>query len=833
MTGLIVLVLIVLVANYSLSAKGKKNTEQLTGLIEKLREEQKFLRREINYLRENIQTLAERGVTATTPTEEPKPTPIPTTTTVAPEPEVAPAQVVEVVASPTIEEPIQEPEAMVVPETIVNEIPQPQPVEEKVPTSPEREQYAIPEPQWQKTESWSEKWTRDNPDLEKFIGENLINKIGIAILVLGIAFFVKYAIDQDWINEVGRVCIGLVCGGILVGVGHYLRSGYRSFSSVLAGGGIAVFYFTIAFAFHQYHLLPQTAAFVIMVVITAFAVLLAVLYDKLELAVIASVGGFITPFLISTGSGNYIVLFVYLTILSIGLLLLAWYKRWPAINIISLVFTEIIFGGWLINALSTHKPVSYVYGLVFATVFYVVYMGMNMLYQIRTRQQFRPIDFLILLFISFSYYSAGLALVRQIDHGLYQGLFTLCVGILNLGLAYIVYKKSIADRNLLFLLIGLTLTFVTLTIPIQLEGHAITMFWMAEFVLLYWLSVYSGIKLFRYSSILISGLAMLSLLMDWNNASMMPGSNLTLIYGDVRGLVTNIIAIAAYGAYYMLLKRNEGSAYVNLVTTQQAARVAVITSIGLLYITCMFGVNLLLKTEISMAVPNVYHRITTILFALVLLLWLRGKRDEVLGKRVFLPLVICLLHYLFSAQTINDLRYGAFHNTYATVHMYMHWLSSVLLVVLYVVTVQMVRKNLLHYTNNLSIITVGMCVGALLVISQEGMNIYMVIGNQSLPTHVLRGQYGKGGLTVLWGLSSFVMMLLGMKHRNKVLRIVSLGLFSIVLIKLFIYDISGISEGGKILAFILLGVLLLTVSFMYQKLKRIIFDDVNEQDGKS
>jgi hypothetical protein len=82
------------------------------------------------------------------------------------------------------------------------------------------------------------------------------------------------------------------------------------------------------------------------------------------------------------------------------LLLLAWYKRWPAINIISLFFTEIIFGGWLINALSTNKPVSYVYGLVFGTVFYAVYMGMNMLYQIRARERFRPFDFLILLFLS-------------------------------------------------------------------------------------------------------------------------------------------------------------------------------------------------------------------------------------------------------------------------------------------------------------------------------------------------------------------------------------------------------------------------------------------------
>ena len=92
---------------------------------------------------------------------------------------------------------------------------------------------------------WWEKWIENNPDIEKFIGENLANKIGIAILVLGISFFVKYAIDKEWINETGRVVIGLACGGLLTGIAHYFRNSYRAFSSVLAGGSIAVFFFTM------------------------------------------------------------------------------------------------------------------------------------------------------------------------------------------------------------------------------------------------------------------------------------------------------------------------------------------------------------------------------------------------------------------------------------------------------------------------------------------------------------------------------------------------------------------------------------------------------------
>src|SRR5690606_4639853 len=102
-----------------------------------------------------------------------------------------------------------------------------------------------------------------NPDLEKFIGENLANKIGIAILVIGIGFFVKYAIDKEWINEIGRVFIGILSGGLLIVVAHRMRKTFTAFSSVLVGGGIAVQYFTITIAFHEYHIFPQTVAFAI------------------------------------------------------------------------------------------------------------------------------------------------------------------------------------------------------------------------------------------------------------------------------------------------------------------------------------------------------------------------------------------------------------------------------------------------------------------------------------------------------------------------------------------------------------------------------------------
>ena len=86
-------------------------------------------------------------------------------------------------------------------------------------------------------------------------------------------------------------------------------------------------------------------------------------------------------------------------------------------------------------------------------------------------------------------------------------------------------------------------------------------------------------------------------------------------------------------------------------------------------------------------------------------------------------------------------------------------------------------------------------------------------------------QYLKAGLTIVWAIFSFAVMWLGMKYKNKTLRIISLSIFSLALLKLFLFDIRNISEGGKIAAFIMLGILLLVISFMYQRLKKIIIDN--------
>ncbi len=678
-------------------------------------------------------------------------------------------------------------------------------------------------------ESWWGKWLRNNPDLEKFVGENLVNKIGIAVLVLGIAFFVKYAIDQNWIKETGRVCIGIGCGAILVGIAHYLRNSYRSFSSVMAGGGIAVFYFTIAFAFHEYHMFSQTIAFTIMSVITAFAVALSLLYNKIELAVIAVAGGFMAPFLVSSGSGNYVALFTYLLILNIGMLTIAYFKKWPLLHVLSFFFTLLIFGSWLITIYAFgNTALPYKNALAFATAFYLVFLTTVLIHNLRTQKPFKAFDFSLVLLITFSYYAEGMIILSEWNTGAYQGIFTSALGVMNLCLAWYLFKTQKGDKNLLYLLIGLTLTFISLAAPVQMHGHTITLFWSAECVLLYWLHQRSRIPIFKYSSAIVLLLMLVSLLMDWSIANEKNNAYLPVIFTNWQGAITNIVAIASLGLYAVLLRKETGgNKYVFGLKNNAAGNGMAVAAAAVLYATCIFAVNLACISMQSFDIPNAYHQLITYLFlALILLVVSHFK----IVQKPTLPIVLILsgfLFYLSGNSLANKLLEGVAENKYAGVHAIAHWLSAAALLYLLSRFIKIFQANTDVLGNGFAWLISSIL---LIIFSIECKHLYVAALAKPASVEMHTTQYLKAGLTIVWALFSFTIMWLGMKYKYKTLRIISLGIFSLALLKLFLFDIRNISEGGKIAAFIMLGILLLVISFMYQRLKKIIID--NEEKNR-
>jgi hypothetical protein len=187
----------------------------------------------------------------------------------------------------------------------------------------------------------------DEESLESRIGGHWLLYIGTAALVLGIGFFVKYAFDNDWIDETGRVLIGAAAGLAMVAGGHVVaRRGYALYGQIVAGGGFAALYVSVFAALSFYGLIGRPAAFALMVLVTAGAALAAEVHRSQGLAVFAVAGGFLTPFLVGGNENAQVVLLSYDAILAVGTMVMATRRRSPILNLLSYAFVLFTFSGW-------------------------------------------------------------------------------------------------------------------------------------------------------------------------------------------------------------------------------------------------------------------------------------------------------------------------------------------------------------------------------------------------------------------------------------------------------------------------------------------------------
>jgi uncharacterized membrane protein len=749
--------------------------------------------------------------------------------------ETAPPVIIPPVVLPL--EPVRPPEPVAesVPEPVM-----PEPEPEYAPLAAAVEAPAEREPQ----PSWLDTFLRNNPDLEKFIGENLINKIGIAILVLGIGYFVKFAIDKDWINEIGRVGIGILAGGALIGIAHRLRNTFAAFSSVLVGGGLAVLYFTVAIAFHEYGLFSQTVAFSIMVLITGFSILLSVLYNRVELAVVSILGGIATPFMVSTGEGNYQVLFTYILILNAGMLILAYLRKWIIINWIAYGGTVLLYGGWLSTRVVGVADAPYTGALVFGTLFYLVFFLMNIINNIKEKTRFTASEISILLSNTFLYYSAGMTILANIREGTYQGLFTVAVALFNFGFAFALYKNERVDRNLIYLLIGLVVTFISLAVPVQLEGNYITMFWALEAVLLLWLAQKSGIRLVSVGAVIVTGLMLISLAMDWQN-----------IYGPDAALnpipvllnkafITSILAIISLVATIRLLASQTEAFdfWIFQLEVRHYRQALGIVLVVVAYLAGLLELNHQLVSAIGYGPNRTIILGAYNLLSIAGLMALAQRQGRFLGETIILG-VIGIIAYLvtYNASVMYLLSDRFLYGEPGFAGFPFHYLS-LLLVLVIVYYIYRSRALLERFVPALSRQLLWPICALLVYMASAELLFHVLFFNFAYGGPVASGAEGayeaalirwdavltqtnKIGFPILWGVFAFTCMFIGLSRKNRTLRIISLSLFGLTLAKLFLYDIRNISEGGKIVAFIFLGVLLLVISFMYQRIKRLILPD--------
>lgn len=203
---------------------------------------------------------------------------------------------------------------------------------------------------------------------ETRIGLNWFNIVGVVTLIFGAAFFFKYAVDNNWVGPGARVALGIVAAMAALFFGDRTwTKGQKIFGQGLTGLGLAVLYLTFWAAFGVYHLIPQPAAFLLLVLTTVASVVFAMRYDSQTIALIGMLAGYWTPGALSSGEPRPWVLFSYVFLLNLGGLALTRLRKWIGLEILAAAATVLWYGAWLIGGKSSS---SHFVDTVFALAFY-------------------------------------------------------------------------------------------------------------------------------------------------------------------------------------------------------------------------------------------------------------------------------------------------------------------------------------------------------------------------------------------------------------------------------------------------------------------------------
>ena len=685
-------------------------------------------------------------------------------------------------------------------------------------------------------------------DFEKFIGENLINKIGILIIILGVAIGAKFAIDNDMISPLTRIILGYLTGIGLMGFALKLKEKYENFSAVLLSGGIAILYFITFAAYDSYGLIPQTLTFALMAIFTSFTVVAALHYNRQIIAIFGLVGAYAIPFLLSNNSGNYLFLFSYMTLVNAGVLATAFKRNWKPLYYLSFIFTWLIYSGWLVFDYrpNEHFPLA----MTFLTLFFLLFYGTFLAYKLVKKEKFEIAHVILLVLNSFIFFGIGYGLLSDHETGKHLlGIFALVNGLIHFGVATVVYKGELADKNLFYLVAGMVLVFITVAIPIQLDGPWVTLVWAGEAALLFWIGRTKNAPFYERLSYPVMILGFLSLVEDWTHFEVSYWQETADYVMPILNIhfLTGILFSAAFGFILWIHFKNqpvaESAGKAGWFAKFNTILIGGIFLISLYYTGFLEVVNYWAQVyqQSAIAVPNadypqfnhnqsifdfsnVWVNNYTMLFcALLTLVNLFKIKNKQFGYLNFMFNLLAVVMFLTSSLFyISELRDAYLSQSsddlYPRGMMYMaiRYISLAIFAGLFFTIYKLTKAEFIGL--KLKKYFEAFFYLCLVWIASSELLHWLDFGGA-------KNQY-KLGLSILWGVSSLALIGVGITQRKKFIRIGAMVLFGGTLIKLFFYDIAHLNTISKTIVLVSLGVLLLLISFLYNKFK----DEIAEKN---
>ncbi len=670
-------------------------------------------------------------------------------------------------------------------------------------------------------------------NLESFIGENLLSKIGIVITIIGVSIGVKYSIEKDLLPPVLRVTLGYLFGGGLLATGLFLKKKYLNYSAVLVSGAMAILYFATYVAFSFYALFPVSIAFTLMVAFTALTVYWALRYNTVIIAHISLVGSYAVPFLLSTGSGKVHILLAYMAIINSGILFISFKKYWKSLFYASFVLTWLILGGWLATNFNVQKQL--ILASSYLSFFFLLFYGCALAYKARIKEVFNGGDVFLLLSNSFLFYGAGLFVLNESNLGAFtMGTFTLVNSLLHGVVSLVLWRLGKVDKKLLLFLSGLAVVYATITVPVYFNANWVTLLWASEACLLFYVGASQKQTLYLRLAYPLILLAFVSLLHDWViGYGSISYISTTAYFTPVLNLyfLSTLVVFCCFALIVFFQKRYQNNIPIShsfhwLFYSLVPLLLIIISYIGL-FLEIDLKWNLFQDQVIqSMYFVDAAQTLSLLSFgflfwSILFLLNIKLIKSQPLAAFISIAAIIQVAVFLaighvYSIQLLQD--YLAGTPFFGALNIGFRYIAlSLVLLTLTLFQVQLSQKNLGN--SFASVWQTAFHILIVLLLTSE--LVYWLEFNQVQNTLKL-------GLSILWGAYSLLLIAIGIAKNIKLLRILAIVLFAITLVKLFAYDLSSYNTISKTIVFVSLGILLLIISFLYNKNKGFLGEETEE-----
>lgn len=660
--------------------------------------------------------------------------------------------------------------------------------------------------------------------MEFAVASQWLLRVGILMLVIGMGFFVKYSIDNGLLSPLARVVLAGCAGmGMLAGGARLLGGHYQLIGQGFLGGGIATLYFSVFASHGLYRLVDLPLAFGMMTVVTLLSGAVTLLFDSRLTAVLGVLGGYLTPVMLSSGVVNYPGLNTYLLVLGLGILGVSAFRHWPLLGYLGFFCHHVLVQ----SSLAGFVPaVNFWQVQPFLVAFFAMFSTMVFVHRVREKTPSNLLDVLML------FLNAGVffGLSHKLINGFYDIRWTAAV---SLGLAawYLahlswVLRRRNPDRGLLIGFLSLSALFVSITMPILLSGEWITVSWSLQALVMLWAAGRLQSQFLR----LVSGALYLIVLFRFGvfdlRASFGSSLEAGLSFGDylwamAERLVTFGVPIASFAAGRQLLQRDLDRLGPDSVSIDVPAWIPAKHLVGFVSAAFLGMLFLYLTLEWNRTMGGLVDGLrlpglTVIWVAMAF--WVLLQLGRGFGEAVVV-LATLLLGAIFVKLIVRDLpSWGVtgamrYEHPWEVGTAFFRLLDFGVIIAFLAWASQFIRGTKVQVQDAARVATaMGLTsLGTLFIYSTLEVNTML---HQYVPG--LRA----GGISILWSVFALSLLLRGIQTERRQLRYLGLGLFTTVAFKVFFSDLAHLDALYRIVAFLILGALVISGSFLYLRARR-------------